>query len=345
MNLSEARQILNVSADASEDEIKKAYRSLAMKHHPDRNPDDKKAAEERFAKISAAYEILSDPDKARASSSFGFQGFANGFRKKQYDPFQVGKDLVATVSITLEEAAKGVSKKIFFDRPVVCGTCNGNGLDEGKQRSECTACKGKGFVTHHQKMGNGNFVVRSPCPACRATGTFVSPEDFCKKCNGKRYSLKQASLDVDLPKGIKTGMTFSVDGEGGEGISGGPNGRLFVKTEVKEHDFYKFDPNNQYNLMLDYNISYFDHFYGAEIELKSIYGNKIIVEIPPKFDTSKPIIKHGYGFPHLDRMGNSAYKGDLHIYLNIVAPDSLEDEAKAAIDKLKYEVANPIKEY
>lgn len=344
MNLSEARKILGVSKDASKDDIKKAYRSLAMKYHPDRNPDSKEA-EEKFKKISLAYEIINDPRKVKQSSPFGFNGFGGGFRKKQYDPFQVGQDIHVSISITLEEAAKGVKKTMLFDRPSVCDSCDGRGLGKDKERSECPICKGKGFTTHHQKMGNGNFVMRSPCGACRGTGSYINPQDVCNKCGGKRYIKKNASVEANLPKGIRTGMTFSLEGEGGEGISGGPNGRLFIKPLVEDHKYYEFDPNSHYDLVLNYNISYYEHFYGTEIEVKSIYGNKIIVKIPPKSDVSKPIIKEGYGFPQLDQMGDNAFKGDLHIYLNVVAPDSPDEGGKAAIDKLQYEVANPIKEY
>ncbi len=287
MNLIEARQILGVPADASDQDIKKAYRKLAGKYHPDKNPDDPKEAAEKFSQVSEAYEILSDPDKARKAG--GFHNMRANVRKQKYNPFTPGQDISITMSVTLEEAVKGVKKNIKVKRPVACSGCKGTGLAEGKERSECPTCQGYGFISHSQRMGNGNFVTRMPCPSCRGTGSYIPAENACKECGGKKWTSGWGEVEIDLPKGARSGMKFAIEGAGGEGLCGGPNGRLFIGVNVQEHEHYKFVENNSNDLRLNYNISYHQHYHGDEVEVTSIYGNKILIEIPPKHNLINPI--------------------------------------------------------
>lgn len=347
MNLQEARNILGVSPDASKDDIKKAYRSMAMKWHPDRQTGEekKKEASEKFAKISTAHEILLDPQQAqggffRNHNSMNRDWFNE--RKKRYSPMQHGKDIFTHITISLEEAVKGLSKKIRINRPCVCSSCNGLGMKNGASRRDCSSCNGSGYVVMRQKIMGAEFNTRHNCPTCQGVGSIIAPEDNCKICKGRKTVNKFEDVDIDIPSGVRTGIKLGANDLGGEGIAGGRNGRLFIDIEVDEHEHYKIIEETDH-LRLNYNISYGQHYSGETIEIKTIYGDKIDVKIPPSHNIIDPIIKHGHGLPDRPFINsNNTEKGDLHIYLNIKGPHDMKEKV---IDELKYKVENPIENY
>ena len=344
MNLNELRNILGVTAESTPEEIKKAYRSKAMKYHPDRNPGDKEA-EENFRKVAEAYEILSDPEKVRrASAGHPFRDWYQN-AKRTYNPMQNGVDVSCHVTVTLEEAVNGTKKKVRINKPFVCDECSGLGLDKDKKRSDCPSCKGSGHVTMRHNVQGMEFHGRHTCPTCQGVGSIIKPEDTCKKCKGKKTINNFDNVDIDIPSGVRGGVKLGANDLGGEGIAGGRNGRLFIDIIVSEHEHYKIIEDSD-NLRLDYNISYYQHFYGDTIEIKTVYGDKIHVKIPPKHDVVNPIIKLGYGLPGLpdrfSRMGEIT-KGNLEIYLNVKAPE--DEEQEKVLEKLKYEVHNSIENY
>lgn len=350
MNLNEARNILGVSNNASEEEIKKAYKRLAIKWHPDRHSEESKSeAEEKFAKISAANDILLNPEKASQNRFGGFHQEWYQQRKRTYSPIQHGEDILSSTTITLEDAVQGIRKKINVNKPFVCKTCNGLGLKKGKKRTECSSCNGSGSVTIRQKVMGAEFHGRHTCPACQGVGSIIKAEDACEDCKGKKTIVKPDSIEIDIPSGVRDGMKLGANDLGGEGIAGGRNGRLFIDISVDEHEHYKIIDDGEGNdLRLDYNISYYQHYHGDTVEIKTIYGDKIDVKIPPCHDVIDPIIKSGYGLPgppNRPMRMHDIEKGDLKIYLNIYVPERLEDEEVQAIEKLNYNVENKINDY
>jgi len=298
MNLTEARNTLGVKNNSSEEEIKKAYKSLAIKWHPDRHSDEKKKeAEEKFAKISQAYDIICNPEKASGPNFHGGRHQGGEWnRKKQYDPMEHGEDVLCNVKITLEEAVQGSKKKVKLKKPFVCKPCDGLGLKKGKKRSECPSCNGSGVVTIRQRMFGGEFHARHNCPTCQGVGSLINSENACESCKGKKTVNKYTDVDLDIPSGVRTGMRLGSNGLGGEGVAGGPNGRLFIDIEVEEHKLYEIEEDTN-DLNIVYNISYGQHYNGDTIEIRTIYGDKIDVKIPPQHNTIDPIIKPGYGLP------------------------------------------------
>lgn len=330
MNLTQARQILGVDEKSSHEEIKKAYKKLAVKYHPDKNPGDNSAAK-KFSDIQHAQDALLNPQKT--NNSFYRE------KHKPYDPFMVGDDLRCNVSITLEECARGCTKKIKINKPVMCKTCKGNGLKEKVERSICSTCHGVGYVS----INFGGMHIRNSCPSCRGIGSHIKPENRCSSCSGRRVVKENAEVEIEIPSGAFSGMIFKADGHGGEGIAGGPSGSLFIKIEVCNHEYFELIEDTL-DLRLNYNISYRQHFYGDKIEIRTIYGDKILVEIPPKHNVINPIIKVGYGLPSIRRSGPDIKKGDLKIYLNIQPPESLEKEEEI-MNLLNYKVSNKVDKY
>lgn len=351
MNLQEARNILGVGQNASKDEIKKAYKRLAMKWHPDRHSDEdkKKEASQKFSRISSAHDILVNPQKSHQNNFQGFSSHARDWfndRKNKYNPMEHGQDIFSYVKITLEESALGVNKKVKINKPCVCDSCKGLGMKEGSSRTDCSSCNGSGFIVTRQKiMGmNAEFNTRHNCPTCQGVGSVIAPKDSCEKCNGRKRINKVEEVDIEIPSGVRNGIKLGSNGLGGEGISGGRNGRLLIDIAVDEHEHYKIiDDTN--DLRLNYNISYSQHYNGDIIEIKTIYGDKIDVKIPPCHNTIDPIVKIGYGLPSLLSVNsrvNFIEKGNLYIYLNVKGP---EEKYKKIIEELDYKVENPIESY
>jgi len=332
--------ILEVSRDASEAEIKKAYRKLAMRYHPDRNPGDK-TAEEKFKEIQRAYEILSDPQKraaydryglagvdpsAAASGPAGFDDLASAFGSIFEDLFggasgrrnrsQVyrGADLRLHLEITLEEAAHGATKTIRIPVHEVCTTCQGSGAKPGTRPRPCPTCGGAGQV----RLQQGFFTIQQTCPDCHGSGTLIS--DPCPDCRGAGRVRKQKTLEVKIPAGIDTGMRLRQSGYGEPGINGGPPGDLYVEIHVKPHPVFRREGDD---LHCEMPISIVTAALGGEVEIPTLDGVASL-KIPPETQTGQLFRLRGKGIRNV----RNHQHGDLYCHVVVETPVNLTERQK-----------------
>ncbi len=260
-------EVLGVRRDAGDDDIKKAYRQMALKYHPDRNSEDPHA-EERFKEASEAYEVLSDPERRHIYDTYGHQGLAGagfqgfsgmddifasfgdifeeffggglgfGGRSHPRRRGRAGGDLRHEIKVTFEESAKGVEKEISVTKQTVCETCKGSGQKPGTERKACRQCEGHGQVTHRQ----GFFILQTTCPVCHGEGSVI--EESCPECKGRGRVQKKKKLSVKVPPGIEDGMSLVLRSEGEAGANGGPAGDLYVTVSVEPHDFFERNGDN-----------------------------------------------------------------------------------------------------
>ena len=348
--------LLEISADADDLTIKKAYRTLAIKYHPDKNPGNKQA-EEKFKQITQAYEILSDHEKRRLYDQYGEEAFSGsgnvrggGFSGTS-NPFDIfneffgggsgggfesffggssrrnnanapvdGADLKYNLEITLEEAVKGVTKKIEFYRMAVCDSCSGTGCEKDSKRIRCRQCGGTGQVGRSQ----GFFTVMQECPACHGSGQV--PEKACKKCSGAGQIRIKRTVDVHIPPGVDTGTRMRVSGEGEPGLRGGVNGDLYVVTHVKEHEFFQRDGDDIY---CEVPITFTTAALGGEIDIPTING-PIKFKVPAGTQNGDMQMIPGKGMPSLRRRGTF---GNHHIKFFIEVPKRLTEEQKTLLSK------------
>ncbi len=341
-------EVLGVPKNASDDEIKKAYRKLAMKHHPDRNQGDAtKAAEEKFKEAKEAYEILSDGQKRAAYDQHGFAGvdpnmrgpgaeayggFAEAFGDIFGDMFgqsrgrggkQVyrGSDLSYAMEITLEEAATGKDAQIRIPSWEACGICHGSGAKPGTQIKSCQTCGGAGAV----QMRQGFFSVQQTCPTCRGAGKVVS--DPCTACHGQGKTKKQKTLEVKIPAGIDGGMRIRSAGNGEPGTNGGPPGDLYIEIRLKKHDIFERDGDD---LHCSVPISMVTAALGGEIEVPTLAG-KAAIDIPEGTQTGKQFRLRGKGI----RGVRSNYPGDLYCHIVLETPVKLTDHQRKLLRDLE----------
>ena len=354
-------EVLGVAKDASADDIKKAYRKLAMKHHPDRNPDDK-SAEEKFKEVQAAYEILSDEQKRAAWDRYGHAAFeagggagAGGFgagaagaanfsdifgdvfgdifgggRGGRGGP-QRGADLRYTLEIDLEEAVRGTKVQIKVPKLEACGTCEGSGAKKGTTPVTCTTCKGQGQV----RIQQGFFTLQQTCPACRGSGKTI--KDPCPDCRGQGRVQKQKTLQVNIPAGVDSGDRIRLAGEGEAGPQGGPTGDLYVQVSVREHAFFQRDGND---LHCEVPISFVDAALGGEYEVPTMDG-RVKLKIPAETQSGKLFRVRGKGVPNVRGGG----QGDLICRVVLETPVNLNGKQKELLrafqDSLKGEANSP----
>ncbi len=338
--------ILGVNRDASDDEIKKAYRKLAMKYHPDRNPDNPKA-EEHFKEVKEAYEILSDGQKRTAYDQYGhagvdpqagmgggFGGFgagAGGFSDAFGGIFDEifgagraggggrsnvyrGADLRYNLEITLEQAAFGTETKIRIPTMEACETCKGSGAKSGTQPKTCPTCQGSGQV----RMQQGLFSIQQTCPKCRGTGKFIA--DPCGSCHGAGRVKQHKTLAVKIPAGVDAGDRIRLSGEGEHGVNGGPPGDLYVQIHLKAHPVFQREQND---LHCEMPISFATAALGGEIEIPTLDGAANL-KIPPETQTGKVFRLRGKGIKGV-RSGN---QGDLLCHVVVETPVNLTDRQK-----------------
>ncbi len=339
-------KLLNVDRNASDAEIKKSYRSLAMKFHPDRNADNPEAAEAKFKQIKEAYEVLSDPKKRSAYDQFGHAGVdpsmggrpggfsgAEGFSDifgdvfgdifgggRQRSNVQRGSDLRYNLELSLEEAVAGTETKIRIPVLVSCGECNGSGAKKGSSPIICTTCHGHGQV----RMQQGFFSVQQTCPTCRGTGKQI--KDPCGKCNGQGRVQETKTLSAKIPAGVDTGDRIRLAGEGEAGERCGPAGDLYIEIRVKEHDIFTRDGANLY---CEVPISFATACLGDVIQVPTLDG-EVKLTIPPETQTGKSFRLRGKGVKQV--RGGSV--GDLLCKVKIETPVQLTKEQKALIEKL-----------
>jgi molecular chaperone DnaJ len=340
-------EALGVTRNATEQELKQAYRKLAIQFHPDKNQGDK-VAEEKFKEINEAYQVLSSPDlrarydsyghagvSAGAAGAAGFSGFA-GFEDILGDLFgfgdifsarsgrragpRRGSDLRYDIEITLEEAAQGVKTKIRVPRLEVCDSCNGNGAAEGSSPVQCTTCGGRGQVTRQQ----GFFSVSRTCSSCRGTGKVI--RDVCRGCRGEGRVERDKTLEIKIPAGVDTGSRLRMNGEGEAGEMGGPRGDLYVMIHVKDHDIFE---RRDANLYTSYNISFTQAALGAEVVVPTLDDQETL-RIPEGTQTGSIFRVKGKGMPALGGRG----RGDLFVSVNIITPTNINREQRKLLEEL-----------
>ena len=348
-------EVLGVSKGASQDEIKKAYRKIALANHPDTHPNDK-AAEERFKEASEAYEILSDPKKRSNYDQFGFAGandaggagnysnvyrdfsdifggvggfsdifesfFGGGRRSSQRAAGRAGSSLRYELTIDFSEAVSGCKKEISFAHKVKCETCGGSG---GSGRKTCPTCHGSGQVAR----GNGFFQVATTCSTCQGTGTII--ENPCGTCHGSGTVRKSEKLMVTIPAGVETGSRLTLRGKGDAGENGGPDGDLYIFITVREDKYFVRDGQDVY---LQIPISFTQAVLGADIYVPTIDGTEIKVAIPAGTESGKILRLKGKGFPFI----KSSQRGNMYLKIVVDVPRRLSLKARRIVKNLAEEL-------
>lgn len=348
-------EVLGVQKDATQDQIKKAYRKIAMANHPDTHPNDK-AAEERFKEASEAYEILSDDNKRRNYDQFGFAGvdgqagaggFSNVYRdfsdifgggaggfsdifesifgggsSRQRSNVRQGASLRYELTIDFSEAVNGCKKEISFSHKVKCESCGGTG---GTGRRTCPTCGGSGQVAR----GNGFFQVAQTCPTCGGKGSVI--DNPCAACHGTGTTRKSEKISVTIPAGVQSGSRLTVRGKGDAGENGGPDGDLYIFITVKDDKYFV---RNEQDVYLQIPISITQAVLGCDILVPTIDGTDIKVSIPAGTSSGKILRLKGKGFPYI----NSTQRGNMYLKIEVDIPKRLSLKAKRLIKELQDEL-------
>jgi molecular chaperone DnaJ len=352
-------EVLGVNREASDAELKAAYRKLALKYHPDRNPDDKRA-EERFKEAAEAYEVLRDPKKRQIYNQYGhaglegsgFSGFGGfedifssfgdifedffgfGGHRRSHSRVQRGADLRYDITLDFMEAAFGTDTDIRLDKAATCPECNGSGAQAGTSAETCYQCRGTGQVSRSQ----GFFTVRTTCPQCRGTGQIIPTP--CRQCSGRGQILVNKTVSVKIPGGVDNGSRLRLSGEGEAGLYGGPPGDLYVFIHVKEHSF--FARNNE-DVICQIPISFVQAALGDKIKVPTLRGERVL-ELPKGTQPGELLRFRGEGIPSL----RNGHRGDQVIQINIKTPTNLSKKqesllkefAKLESGKLKNKLKN-----
>ena len=351
-------EVLGVSKSADATEIKKAYRKLALKYHPDKNPGDKEA-EEKFKEAAEAYDVLSNEEKRRRYDQFGhagvggagqggvggglsmddifsqfgdifgsfggfsgFGGFGGGRSARRVNR---GTNLRVKVKMNLQEIATGIEKKIKVKKYVACQHCNGTGAKDGKSYSTCSTCKGSGQVTRVQNTILGAMQTTSTCPTCEGEGKIINEK--CTFCNGEGVLMSEEVISINIPAGVGEGMQLSLSGKGNAARRGGVNGDLIVLIEEEEHPELVRDGND---LLYNVFIGYPEAVLGETVEIPTIEG-KVKVKIEAGTQPGKILRLRGKGLPDVNGYG----KGDLLAKVNVWIPKNLSKDEKKLVEKMK----------
>lgn len=353
-------EVLGVSKNASADEIKKAYKKLAIKYHPDRNPGDKEA-EEKFKEAAEAYDVLHDEQKRQQYDQFGFDGPAGGgfggfnagsmnmddifsmfgdifggrggfggfggggSRRPQK---QRGSDLRLKVRLSLSEVSTGVNKKFKVRKDVACSACHGSGAEAGSGSETCPTCHGSGVITHTTQSIFGMMQTQGVCPTCNGSGSVI--KNKCKSCHGSGIMKGEEVVEINIPAGVAEGMVVNVPGKGNAAPNNGVNGDIQVFIEEEDNDTFVRDGNNLiYNLLLDFPTAAL----GGDVEIPTIQGTRLRVKIEPGTQPGKTLRLRGKGLPAVQGYGRG--NGDLVVNISVYVPKTLSRDEREAIETFR----------
>jgi molecular chaperone DnaJ len=354
-------EVLGLSKNATDDEIKKAYRRIAIKWHPDRNPGDKEA-EEKFKEAAEAYDVLHDPQKRQQYDQFGFEGLSGGgfggfggggFSMDDIfsmfgDVFgghggfgggfggfgggqraqQRGADLRIKVTLTLQEIATGTTKKFKVKKDIACTHCHGTGAENGSGSETCPTCHGSGVVTRTTRTMFGMMQTQSECPTCHGEGRVI--KNKCHECGGTGVVKGEEVVEIKIPAGVAEGMVVNVPGKGNAGPRGGINGNIQVYIAEEPDDTFVRDGNDViYNLLLDFPTAVL----GGTVEIPTIEGSKVKIKIEPGTQPGKTLRLRGKGLPAVQGYGSGV--GDLVVNISVYVPKTLSRDEKKAIESLR----------
>ncbi len=355
-------EVLGVSKTATEDEIKKAYRKIAIKYHPDKNPGDKEA-EEKFKEAAEAYDVLHDPKKRQQYDQFGFDGpggFGGGFggfggsefsmddifsmfgdifggrggfggfsgfsgggtQRTQYK----GNDMRLKVKLSLQEIATGTTKKFKVKKDVTCQHCHGTGAENGSKAETCPTCHGQGYVVKTMRTMLGMMQTQAECPTCHGEGSVI--KNKCHACGGSGVVKGEEVIEIKIPAGVAKGMVVNVPGKGNAGPHNGVNGNIQVYIDEEENDtFIRDNQDVIYNLLLDFPTATL----GGDVEIPTIEGTKVRIKIEPGTQPGKTLRLRGKGLPAVQGYGRG--NGDLVVQLSVFVPKTLGKEEKETLEK------------
>ncbi len=358
-------EVLGVDKNATEDELKKAYRKIAIKYHPDRNPGNKEA-EEKFKEAAEAYDVLHDPQKRSRYDQFGFDGPAGmggfeGFGGGGFsmdDIFSMfgdvfgghggfggfgggfggggsrqpakhrGADLRLKVRLSLQEVATGVTKKFKVKKDIECDHCHGTGAEAGSGTEPCPTCHGSGVVTRTTQSLFGMMQTQSVCPTCNGEGIII--KNKCRKCSGRGVVKGDEVVEIKIPAGVAEGMVVNVPGKGNAGVRNGINGNIQVYIEEEPSETFVRDGNNLiYNLLLDFPTAAL----GGNVEIPTIEETKVRIKIEPGTQPGKTLRLRGKGLPVVQGYGSGM--GDLVINISVYVPKNLSKEEKKALEEMQ----------
>lgn len=330
--MSDHYEVLGVSRDASEDQIKKAYRKLARELHPDVNPDP--TAAERFKLVTHAYEVLSDANSRSAYDRGGAQGFGLGdifesfFGSSQRGPqsrAQRGQDALLRVDLELHEAIFGVHKTLTIDTAVLCETCSGSCCKPGTYPKVCDVCRGSGQIQRQVQSFMGVMVTTAPCNSCRGSGEVIA--DPCVSCRGQGRVRAQRDLELDIPAGVADGMRLQLSGQGEIGFAGGPAGDIYLEMSVRPHAIFGRDGDD---LVAQLEVPVADAALGFEIDIETLDGVRS-VEVKAGAQHGEVIVLRGLGATRIRSKG----RGDLRLEIKILTPTRLDGKQKSIFRQLK----------
>jgi molecular chaperone DnaJ len=346
-------EILGVPRSANKDEIKKAYRKLAIQFHPDKNKGNKES-EEKFKEATEAYEVISDDEKRKLYDQYGKAGLGAGgggagYGYRAYTDFsdifgdfgdafsdffggggarggaKRGTDLRYNIELTLEDAALGKDLKIEIPKQETCDSCGGSGAEKNSAVTTCSMCQGKGQVYRT----TGFFTVNTTCPQCGGAGKIIKSP--CKVCHGSGLTEKRKTLNIKIPAGVESGSRIRVSGEGEAGPRGGANGDLYIVTHIKKHEVFEREGND---LVVKNSIPVTTAILGGEIDVPTIEGKKVKMKIPPGTESGQIFRLKGKGMPYLGGYG----KGDQHVIIQVSIPKDLSRRAKELVGELAKEL-------
>jgi molecular chaperone DnaJ len=353
-------EVLGVSRNATADEIKKAYRKIALKYHPDRNQGNKEA-EEKFKEAAVAYEVLSDPEKRKRYDQFGhagvdgqtaghyesaediFRHFGDIFGGGGFDPFETffggsrtsgsrtvsrgrkGANLRIKVKLSLKDVAYGVQKNLKVKKHLTCHSCGGSGAKDASSWGKCTHCNGTGVVRKVTNTILGQMQTTSTCPVCHGNGEVITKK--CGTCNGLGTVYGEESIQIDIPPGLQDGMQLSISAKGNAGENGGPPGDLIVQVEVENDTELEVEGQN---LIYNLTVNFADAVLGTQVEVPTIDG-KAKFKVPPGTPSGKIFRLSGKGLPSVNNYG----RGDQLIILNIYSPQHITAEERKMLEKIK----------